>query len=127
MSEKFINITFPFTDSPKGFFVNLNKDDQNAIKSDLMYLILTTKGQRLYNPEFGTNLLKFIFEPNDSLSFEDIKEEINFVVSKYLPNLTINDITVETPKDEEYTAEIKLFYTITEDAFKVKDILIIRL
>ena len=69
MAEKFINIRFPFFDSAKGFFLDLNKTDENAIKSDLMHLILTNKGERLYNPEFGTNLRRFIFEPNDGFTF----------------------------------------------------------
>ena len=66
---KFINIAFPFQESKRGFFVELNNSDKHAIKSDLMHLILTRKGERLYMPEFGTDLLKFIFEPNDNIIY----------------------------------------------------------
>ena len=59
---KYININYPFKDSGQGFFIDLNADDNAAIKADLMHLILTIKGQRLYNPDFGTNLMRFIFE-----------------------------------------------------------------
>ena len=66
MANRYININYPFKDSPKGFFLDLNSDDASAIKADLMHLVLTRKGQRLYNPDFGTDLLKFIFEPQNS-------------------------------------------------------------
>lgn len=62
MATRYINIDFPFKNSPKGFFLNLNDNDQRAIKADLMHLLLTRKGQRLYNPNFGTDLLRYIFE-----------------------------------------------------------------
>jgi hypothetical protein len=58
--KKYINIDYPFKNSPQGFFLNLNSDEQRAIKADLMHLLLTRKGQRLYNPDFGTDLLKII-------------------------------------------------------------------
>jgi hypothetical protein len=29
---KYININYPFKDSPKGFFLDLNSDDASAIK-----------------------------------------------------------------------------------------------
>jgi phage baseplate assembly protein W len=65
-----------------------------AIKADLMHLILTRKGQRLYSPDFGTDLLKFIFEPEDGLTLNGIKSEITTVVKRYLPKLQIDEITV---------------------------------
>jgi phage baseplate assembly protein W len=40
-----------------------------------MHLILTRKGQRLYSPDFGTDLLKFIFEPEDGLTLNGIKKK----------------------------------------------------
>lgn len=127
MAEKFININFPFKDSPRGFFFDLNRTDEKAIKADLMHLILTQKGQRLYLPDFGTNLMKFIFEPNDSLTYSDISQEIKTVVAKYLPNLKINDIIIEQPVESEYAATVRIDYTITEDVFETKDFVLIQI
>jgi hypothetical protein len=124
---KYININYPFKDSHKGFFLDLNSDSNAAIKADLMHLILTRKGQRLYNPDFGTNLLRYIFEPNDGLSLSQIKEEITSVVKKYLPKLQINQITVDPSTDSEYAAVIRLDYTITENVFTITDYIIINI
>lgn len=124
---KYININFPFKDSHKGFFLDLNSDDQQAIKADLMHLILTRKGQRLYNPDFGTDLLRFIFEPEDGLTLSQIKDEITTVVKKYLPKLQVNDITVTESTDDEHAAVVRMDYTITDDVFSTTDFIIINI
>lgn len=124
---KFININFPFKDSNKGFFLDLNDEDSSAIKADLMHLILTRKGERLYMPDFGTDLLKFIFQPSDSKTLSEIKEEINNVVKKYLPNLRVNEVLVEHVTGFEYAATVTIDYTVTDDVFEQNDTLIINI
>lgn len=124
---RYININYPFKDSDKGFFLDLNSDDNSAIKADLMHLILTRKGQRLYNPDFGTDLLRYIFEPNDGFTLSEIKTEIITVVKKYLPKLQINEITVDPSTDSEYAAVVRIDYTITDDVFTITDFVIINI
>lgn len=124
---KYINIIYPFRDSPKGFFLDLSQTDSDAIKSDLMHLVLTRKGQRLYNPDFGTDLLKFIFEPNDALTLVDLKTEITTVVKKYLPKLKIDEISVVQSTEVEYAAIVTIKYTITDDVFSTSDLVIINI
>jgi phage baseplate assembly protein W len=118
---KYINIDYPFQNSNNGFFLRLTETDQRAIKADLMHLLLTRRGQRLYNPDFGTDLLKFIFEPNDALTWEKVKEEVTNSVKKYLPKLDITEITVTESESSEYAATIKLEYTISENVFDIAD------
>jgi phage baseplate assembly protein W len=127
MASKYINIRYPFQNSTKGFFVELNNTDANAIKSDLLHLILTRKGQRLYKPDFGTDLLRFIFQPEDNLTLSQIKEEIKMVVNKYLPKLQINNIIVEQSEESEYAAVIRMDYTITDEVFTTNDFVIIKI
>lgn len=122
---KYINIDFPFKDSPQGFFLNLNSDDQRAIKADLIHLLMTRKGQRLYNPDFGTDLLKYIFEPNDTLTLSDIKDEINTTIKKYLPDLNITTLEVVQSEEIEYAATIKIAYTVTQGVFEFVDFVVI--
>tara|TARA_R110000803_G_scaffold67231_1_gene128879 strand:- start:106 stop:492 length:387 start_codon:yes stop_codon:yes gene_type:complete len=123
----YININFPFQDSNKGFFLDLNDSDSAAIKADLMHLILTRKGERLYLPDFGTNLLKFIFEPNDSVTQLEITEDISQVVSRYLPSLKVNSVKVEESEHSEYAATVRIDYTVTDDVFSTNDSIIINI
>ena len=124
---KYININYPFKDSKKGFFLDLNADDASAIKADLMHLILTRKGQRLYNPDFGTDLLKFIFEPNDTLTLAGIKSEIITVIKRYLPKLKVEEISVVESDESEYASVVTIKYTITDDVFTTQDLVIIKI
>jgi phage baseplate assembly protein W len=124
---KYININYPFKDSHKGFFLDLNSGDQQAIKADLMHLILTRKGQRLYNPDFGTDLLRYIFEPEDGLTLNQIKEEITTVVKRYLPKLQVTEISVTESTDDEHAAVVRMDYIITDDVFSTTDFIIINI
>jgi len=124
---KFINISFPFQESNLGQFIKLNNDDNSAIKSDLMHLLLTRKGERLYMPDFGTDLLKYIFEMNDDLTRSNIRTELNETIKKYLPNLSINSIEVTESESNEHNVIVRLDYTVTEDAFQETDFILLQI
>jgi phage baseplate assembly protein W len=124
---RFININFPFKDSNQGFFLDLTSTDDQAVKADLLHLLLTRQGQRLYLPDFGTDLLKFIFEPEDGITFEAIKSEISNEINKYLPNLQLDDLLIEESPDNEYAVVVTIQYTITDGVFETSDILTINL
>ncbi len=124
---RYININYPFKDSPKGFFLDLTETDNKAIKADLLHLLLTRKGQRLYNPEFGTRLLEYIYEPYDGLTFNDIRNEINDVVKRYLPQVSLNNLTVDPSPLSEYAVLVTIDYTITDDVFEMSEIIQINL
>jgi phage baseplate assembly protein W len=124
---RYININYPFKDSAKGFFLDLTETDNKAIKADLLHLLLTRKGQRLYNPEFGTRLLEYIYEPYDGLTFNDIRNEINDVVKRYLPQVSLNNLTVDPSPLNEYAVLVTIDYTITDDVFEMSEIIQINL
>jgi phage baseplate assembly protein W len=121
MANKSININFPFRDSPKGFFLDLNTVDSKAIKADLLHLILTNKGERLYLPDL------YLFDPYDGITENEIKSEISDAIKKYIPNLKVNSITFDEAPQSQYGVVVRLDYTITEDVFETKDFIIINL
>lgn len=117
---RYINIDFPFKDSKKGFYLELNQTDKDAIRADLLHLLLTNKGERLYLPDFGSDLKKYIFEPNDNITHEDIRDNLNQTISKYIPNLIINSINFRNEEIEELII-VELTYTVTEGTFTSTD------
>lgn len=123
MSENFINIKFPFKDDNKGKYLGMNNRSDDAIRSDLMHLLLTNRGERLYLPEFGTNLRRYLFEPNLDGVRNDIKNEIQDAVDKFIPNLIISELTVTKPEDGngEHTAIVRIDYIVTQGAFQKSD------
>jgi len=119
--SRFINIDFPFRDSKEGFYFNLTKTNESAIRADLLHLLLTNKGERLYMPDFGSDLKKFIFEPNDGITHIDIKNNINETIKKYIPNLIIDSIEFKNDDIEELII-VEVKYTVTEGAFTSSDV-----
>ena len=145
-------INFPFRDSRRGDYLELTELQSQEIKADLIHLLLTRKGSRYFLPDFGTRLYEFIFEPLDVPTFDSIEADIRLAVETYMPNLKINNIQIlaATSEEEEfvvttagnaidrqfqrpglnqqeYTAKVKIDYTITNDAFASKDFVIINI
>jgi hypothetical protein len=56
-----------------------------------------------------------------------VKDEVNTAVKKYLPNLKINNLTVEQSTESDYAAVVRIDYTITNDVFNVTDFIIINI
>ena len=118
------NITFPLNDdvSTNSYFL-MSKVTKDAFSSDLLLLLLTQKGERYYEPDYGTNLLKYIFEPNDNLDASDIEKELKTTVSTYIPALTINQISFNWNRDDqgnlisENQLNVNIKFTFSEDAF----------
>jgi phage baseplate assembly protein W len=125
--ESFINIRFPFLDSKKGLFLDMTQQSKRAIKSDLMHLLLTNKGERLYQPEFGTDLKKYLFEPNIVTVQANIREEIQKAIDKYIPNLIVDKLEVNPIDEEEHSVIVKLEYTVTNNTFTESDFITIEL
>jgi phage baseplate assembly protein W len=66
---KTYGITFPFTDSFNGQYLDLTDYAKEEVRTDLVHLLLTRKGSRYYLPDFGTRLMEFIFDPLDGPTF----------------------------------------------------------
>lgn len=118
------NIKFPLEDNPsKNRFFQMTNTTKEALASNLMLLLLTEKGERYYMPDYGTNLLQFLFEPNDSLTINDIKEDIKRTVSKYIPELNIDDIEFKQDTDfegnpiNENALTVLIKFTYSENTF----------
>ncbi len=117
---KYININFRFKDSGEGCYGDITKSDRDAIRADLLHLLMTNKGERLYMPDFGSDLRKYIFEQNDQITHNEIKDNLNETIKKYIPNLQIDDISFKK-SDVEELITVVLQYTITDNVFTSTD------
>jgi phage baseplate assembly protein W len=96
------NITFPFQDDTiTNSFISMNQVSKDSYSSNLLLLLLTQKNERYYEPDYGTNLLKYIFEPNDNISATQVEEEIRDTVGLYIPEVKITSVTFNWNNDEE--------------------------
>jgi phage baseplate assembly protein W len=78
-------------------------------------------------PDFGTNLRKYLFEPNVASVSSDIRSEIQGAIDKYIPNLQVDKLEVEPYEGNEHTVIVRIDYTVTKDTFTESDFVIIQL
>ena len=145
-------INFPFRDSFVGKYLDTSDTTSEEIRSNLIHLLLTRKGSRYFLPDFGTRLYEYIFEPLDGPTFSDIESEIRDSVEKFMPQLQLTNISITAPTGEaagatvttagnvvnpelqmtnqdvtEYTATVRVDYSITNDVFNTKDFIILNI
>lgn len=65
------------------------QEDEKLIKNDLIQLLLTTPGERVMRPDFGTKLRGFVFENITPISLTLLKENILVAINKYEERVTI--------------------------------------
>ena len=112
--EQKYGIKFPINvDSDEKTLFDLNYTRVESVKSEVMHLIFTPKGQRLRNPNFGTRLIQYIFNPNDNETFGDIVTEIKETVKMWIPDCNIKNVEIAEDEDGlEIYAKIR--YTLNE-------------
>ncbi len=103
-----IGVSLPF--NGPGVF-NKTYSTRDQIKSNMINLILTNKGERVMNPEFGSDVRRSLFEQiTDDLN-TIISEKITTSVSIFIPEVTITNINVTTNPDEN-TINVVVNYKI---------------
>lgn len=87
---KVLGIGINQSSDSNGIF-SINFTTLQQAKSNLKNLILTKKGERLMQPDFGCDIWKVLFEPIDNIEVS-IENAIINAVSIWLPYLNINEI-----------------------------------
>ena len=103
-----IGVAFPLND------VNLfdgTDTFKEQVKSNLINLLLTKKGERPMLPTFGVGLQDLLFENNIDLDL--LKESINNQINVFIPEITL--MNLETNYDGEHTVFLKITYRLNTD------------
>ena len=93
-----VGIKLPLNNSNKGLFELSYSTEDQAI-SNLKNLLLTSKGERLYLPNFGTGIMNLLFDPNTTEVGDNLKDEINSSISFWMPYIIINSIDIKQKID----------------------------
>ena len=91
-----IGVSLPFNGS--GVF-NSTFTTKDQIKSNLVNLLLTGIGERVMNPNFGTDLKRFLFEGINDSNSELLKNSLLFSIGLYIPEITVTNIIVQPNTD----------------------------
>jgi len=107
-----IGVSLPFgnVDTDKLFKKTFSTAEQ--IKSNLINLLLTNKGERVLNPNFGCGLKEILFEQIDPSTEDSIRDTIVSSVNIYVPEVTINNIEI-SDYNNTYTVTVVYILNIT--------------
>jgi len=105
-----VGITVPL--SGKAVF-NSSYETKNAIKSNLINFILTGKGERYFNPTFGSGIRNLIFANINRDNLTSLELIIRDELASFFPNLDINELTLSSNIDDN-TILFSLKFSITD-------------
>jgi phage baseplate assembly protein W len=112
-----VGIKLPFNNPTKGLFDLSYSTEEQAI-SNLKNLLLTSKGERLYLPNFGTGIIDLLFNPNTPEIVESLSDEISTAISFWMPYIIINNIDVQNKinslgNNAEHGISISINFNVT--------------
>jgi phage baseplate assembly protein W len=103
-----IGVSLPF--NAPGVF-NKTYSTKEQTKSNLINLLLTDKGERIMNPEFGTDLRKSLFDNITDSSIEILKAKIVNAVNIFIPEIFLEDVIIE-PDSDYNTLNVTINYRL---------------
>ena len=104
-----IGVSLPF-DGPSGPF-NKTYSTADQIKSNLINLLLTNKGERIFNPEFGADLKTVLFEGITEDTTALIQDLVTTNVTFFVPEVQVNEVLV-TPDQDTNTISVTVKYQL---------------
>lgn len=103
-----LGVKLPFS-APNVFTPVYNTKDQT--RYNLINFMLTDKGERQFNVNFGAGLRSRLFEPISTVTFDEIKLALTSQIESYFTNIIVNDISINGDIDRSYI-NITISYTI---------------
>ena len=88
-----IGISLPIQITNTAFEQTFQTSEQ--VKSNIKNLLLTKKGERILQPEFGSGLQALLFEPNVDDFEGRIEDTINESLEQWLPYVTAEEIDID--------------------------------
>ena len=106
-SKSFKDVSMSFKVSPLTYDLIANKNE-TAIARSIRNLILTTPGERPFNPELGSQVSQLLFEPIDDITTQALKEQIENTVNNFEPRVRLRQVVVKPNYDaDEYDISIR--------------------
>ena len=107
-----VGIDFPFSRVPNqdGYF-KTTKTTIESVKNNIRLLLKTEKGERLFQPNLGLALRRFLFEQINEDTNVLIENEIVDTFEKWLPFVEIRELDVNTQPINSDRNQIKIKVT----------------
>ena len=110
--DLYIGLEFPLDHNLTGFF-RQSKTIPQQVKSNIKNLLLTSKGERVFQPDFGCDLRDLLFEQINSETLDGVDNSIRVALDTWLPYVNINDLILVQDESNPNEITISLEYSTT--------------
>jgi len=94
-----------------GYFAT-TKTTMDAIKNDVRLLLMTQRGERLFQPFLGMNIRRFLFEQITDDTAIEIENDIVDTFQTWLPFVELQNIEVDLGDQDRNTIKINVTFNI---------------
>jgi phage baseplate assembly protein W len=93
-SRSFKDVAVNFSKNPFTDDLSVVNND-NSIKQAVKNLILTSPGEKPFQPLVGSAVNRLLFEPLDAFTADAIEDEIRTTINQYEPRVALTEVIVD--------------------------------
>jgi phage baseplate assembly protein W len=112
ISRGYKDFSISFKSNPgTGDFATV-KDDE-AIKQAVRNIVLTSKGEKLFQPQFGSQIRGLLFENYNPFNSQAIVDEITIALLNFEPRIKVISIELDDDNYDVNALNVTMTYLIT--------------
>ena len=109
-----VGLDLPIARQPgdnQGYFAT-TKTTMDAVKNDIKLLLMTQRGERLFQPFLGMDIRRFLFEQITDDTGIEIENDIVDTFQTWLPFVELQDIRIDLGDQDRNTIKINVTFNI---------------
>ena len=113
--------TRTYKDFAYSFFANPMSGDvgkktgASAVKSAIVSILKTNHNERMFQPEFGSNIRALLFEQMNPITEQRLKKEVESALARHEPRAEVLGISVKA-QEEQNRYEISVVFNVASEA-----------
>ena len=113
--------TRTYKDFAYSFFANPMSGDvgkktgSSAVKSAIVSILKTNHNERMFQPEFGSNIRALLFEQMNPITEQRMKTEVENAIRNHEPRAEVLGITV-TGQEEQNRYLVSILFNVSSEA-----------
>ena len=85
--------------------------NENAVRDSIRNLVMTDRGERLFQPDIGCDIRGSLFENIDQNTILILKENIKSTIKQYEPRCVVQDVIVNANIDR-HEVFVKIIFSV---------------
>ena len=106
-----IDFRFAIVPNKDGYFAT-TKTTIESVKNNIRLLLQTQKGERIFQPNLGMNIRRFLFEQITEDTQVQIENDIVDTFATWLPFVELREIDIDTSNQDKNQINIKIVFNI---------------